>query len=395
MFNIDISPLVWGLGGGALLSAVSYYIMEPARWREMRRRESEQADEYVEDASDTAERPLVSIVAHSGAGCEVIGEFLESLTRQTYSNIEVIIVIEGTERQASELRALYNNKYPWAEFSFVPPESRNLSHRKLANTMGIKRAQGDIIVTTLTNISSPDPEWIARIARHFEQPHIQMVLGYASMDFSGCHGVSSLYRCFDSLMTASRWINFAFRGKAYRGDGANLAFRRDLFFSNNGYGKNFFLHPGDDDIYVSQVATSSNTAVELASQSHIVTQWGAATTRMWIDRKEQYDFTRHWLSISPRIYGFFSNLANWLTLGLAIAASVMALPNLIPLCYALALLASVWGIQWIGYDKLATAYNVRRAYILTPLFLLLRPIITILFRIRYRSRHANNYTWRR
>ena len=414
MFSIDFHPLVWVLLPLGIILAWIYLWLVPRRWRRLAAEATTQtgepdgsaeADNEVsdtesgmpeEDEGATPQQPCqgrASVVAYCQGSEESVAQFLDAVSRQDYPDFEVIIVLEGTPRQAASLTDIFDTRYPWARFTFVPPESRNLSRRKLANTMGIKSATGEVIVTTRTNILPPHPQWISRLMAHFADPAVDVVTGYAAMDWTELHGLKGAYRAFDSLTTAARWMVFVAHDRPYRGDGANLAFRRELFFRHGGYGKNYFLHSGDDDIFVSQIATSRNTRLEIARQAQIFTVWGDAAPRIWIDQKERYWFTGRFLRRAPRIEALLNNWVNWLAFGSLLGAAIVPLPNLLPLCVAIPAIALLWIFQARGYQPLWRAFSDRHLSLLVPLFLLLQPWANIIFRIRYRSRHPKNFTW--
>lgn len=155
MFDIGaVSPLVWILIGIGLLAALLNIIIGPGRYRQLTRMVRMQGqqgaatvDENEEAATDAS--PMVSIIAYSKGHPDEVSAFLQAVSEQDYVNKEVIIVIDGPAREAANLTETFASYYPWVSFSFVPPEALNLSRRKLANTIGIKKAEGEIILTTL------------------------------------------------------------------------------------------------------------------------------------------------------------------------------------------------------------------------------------------------------
>ena len=111
-----------------------------------------------------------------------------------------------------------------------------------------------------------------------------------------CFGLNSSYS--DTVA----WLSDAIAGKAWRGTEYNLAYRRDTFFRNKGFSSCLNLRHGDDDIFVSQVATRANTAVELSDES-VVTVPGSNTLRALRDRNVQRRFTRRFIHRRPRLLG--------------------------------------------------------------------------------------------
>ena len=69
------------------------------------------------------------------------------------------------------------------------------------------------------------------------------------------------------MVDGVHWIGDALAGHPWRGNEYNLVYRRDLFFRNKGFSRHLNLRQGDDDIFVKEIATAANTAVELSAES--------------------------------------------------------------------------------------------------------------------------------
>lgn len=389
MFSIDISPVAYAFGGAGLIAGAVRYALSSRLYKDAVKATREPLD----FSSDT---PRLSVVAYGSGDVGRIREFLERMEAQTYPNKQIVIVIDGTARQAASLTEMFSERFPGTVFSFVPPESHNLSRRKLANTIGIKAADGELILTTLTCVNPVSERWLELIAWRFT-PGVDVVLGYASMDYVQM-GRNASWRSFDFLTVAARWITAAYRGKPYRGDGANLAFRRQTFFANSGYGNNYFVHSGDDDLYVSQIASTSNTALMVHPDAQVTEQWGESSNRVWVDRKEHYRFTARMLRRLPRVQTGIGAMALWLQwicwLAVAILPLITAM-NLLGLCVGIPLLAAGVAIEAVNYHRLAGAYGARKPGVPQPLYALWQPVANIIFSIRYSSRARKNFTYQR
>lgn len=161
MFAIShLSVWLIAMPFAAIAFAVIYLIFGPMRYRQLIRtvrNQGERTDTQI--PCDAEGEPLkISVVAYSAGHTDEVERFLRAMAEQDYPSIEIIIVVDGNARQASVLEETFTDAFPNASFSFVPHEALNLSRRKLANTIGIKKASGEIIVTTLTNIHIPSPQ---------------------------------------------------------------------------------------------------------------------------------------------------------------------------------------------------------------------------------------------
>lgn len=389
MISIDISPVVYAFGGVGLIAGVVRYALASRLYQKA----VTTTREPLDFSSDS---PRLSVVAYGSGDVDRIQAFLERMEAQTYTNKQIIIVVDGTARQAASLTEMFSERFPGTVFSFVPPESHNLSRRKLANTIGIKAADGELILTTHICVEPVSERWLELMARRFT-PGVDVVLGYASMDYEQM-GRNASWRSFDFLTVAARWIASAFTGKPYRGDGANLAFRRQTFFANSGYGNNYFVHSGDDDLFVSQIASTFNTALMVHPEAQVTEQWGESSNRVWVDRKEHYRFTARMLSRLPRVQTGIGGLALWLHWLCWLAVAILPIittMNLLGLCVGIPLLAAGVAIEAVNYHRLAEAYSARKPGVLQPLYALWQPLANIIFSIRYNSRARKNFTYQR
>jgi hypothetical protein len=360
--------------------------------------EPKAAEEAAEEAAQKTEpetMPKATVIAFFNSPDDEMEVYLEEMERQDYPNFDVFIVIKGNARQAEALHDSYKERFPRAKFSFIPPESHNLSLKKLAYTLGVKSTDSEVIVTSLPECRYASERWLSRMMRHFENPEIGVVLGYADFNYGNISRARRGYRHFSSLVSNMEWVSEAVNGNPYRGYRANLAFRKSLFFENNGYGKSYFLHTGDDDLFVSDIATSANTVVEMGLPSQAVVECGGATSRMWVDHKESYGFTSHYLKRYPRKRYRIGHIMNWMAVILLVAAALCGLPSLIPAISAAVVLVVYWLWQGAAYNGVAAIFGDKKRWSTAPMLYLYRPFADIAFNVKYHSRGVKNFTWQR
>ena len=196
------------------------------------------------------------------------------------------------------------------------------------------------------------------------------------------------------------------------------------------------LHYGDDDIFVSEIATGENTAVELSRESFISTTY-EDPARALREQKYRYDFTSRY--ISTRSFATERTMAvlYWLnfvaivllTLVAAINITALFAPSFVaaistsllaalhpetmatlaghftrgtfgindvlltaaPLL--LLLLHSLPGI--IVYRSVARMLRMPRLFFTVPLFTLIRPILNLRYHLRGHRFRQQNFTWQR
>ncbi|MCM1376910.1 MAG: glycosyltransferase [Clostridium sp.] len=365
-----------------------------ARYSEAQSVREDSSEISPEDSSQTA--PKISVVVYAHSDSNALEEYLESLITQVCQPFEVIVVYDASAAASAELAERFaerGNIY----ITFIPPGSHNLSRRKLANTIGIKASHGKIIVTTASNCRIPSPYWLASMtAPFYESPYIQVVLGYSHMDYSEFKGLSRYYREFDATVANASWLASAIRTKAWRGDGDNMAFTRDLFFSNKGYAKTINLHCGHDDIFVDEIAREGNTRVVLSPDSILTTYWGSSAARVWKDRKERRNFTRRWLPREPQLISGWMSFCGWFVAASMALSLFLASPSeWLAAGIAGLVLLIFWICEILAYRRLAAKIESSRLMLSIPFFLLWRPIGNMLFRLNHYNNRFKNFTWQR
>lgn len=346
-------------------------------------------------ADATAGLPKVSVIVYTTTDEDDIYTYLEMAMRQDYPDYETIIVNEGGAEATSDLAERLHNRYPDRLYvTFIPPEAHNLSRRKLAQTIGIKAAKGDIVVTTASNCKIPSEKWISSLAAPFiEDPATDVVLGYSHIDPSDLHGAGKWYREMDSTLTACQWIGAAAYGRPYRGDGMNLAFRKDLFFHHKGYARTMHLVNGDDDIFLNEIMTPGNTSLSISPGSILASQWGVSGNRIHADLKERYQFTSRFLPRAPFLRAGLASAMQWAMPAAALAAGIAGLPSLLPACTALLLLTVAWTLEAAIYRRTARRLESTSLWWSLPWLLLWHPAGNCLFKMRRRRHLRKNYTF--
>lgn len=402
MFILPQSVLTWIFAGAALACVLFtlLYLLRPLvrTGATLSRRARKFGSEADVPAPPEGKYPKVSVIVYSFIEEEILTSYLESLCAQDYPDFEIIVVCDTTSESAGILAETYSRLFPSVYVTFIPPGSHNLSRRKLALTLGMKAAKGDIVVTTVSNAVIPSERWLSLLVAPFigeDGLETGISLGYSHISIKDMHGAGKWYREFNTLLTDCQWIGYALSRRAYRGDGYNLAFRREIFFRHKGYAGSIYLHSGDDDLFIHEIATPENTAVSILPDNILITEWGSATNRMWRQRKEQYSFTARWLPHGPFLRSGAVSLMQWLIVALCSATALIELPNLVPTCIASAILLGFWLSETMIYRKGAGTLKATRLWWALPIFWLAKPLLNEIFRFSHRNHRNKNFTWQR
>lgn len=350
-----------------------------------------EGDEYDSDY------PSASVIVYADCPEAVLDRTIESMTQEDYPDFEIIVVCDAMRDQADLLNERYAMKYDNVYVTFIPQGSHNVSRRKLAITSGVKAAKGEIIVTTTGNVELPESHrWLRTLLSPFfgyKGKSTDVSLGLSRIPLKDLSGYGRWYKEFDSVLTNALWIGYATMGKAFRGDGYNLAFRRSVFIEHKGYARTINLHNGDDDLFISEISKPGNTQVVITPDTVLPTVWPDGADVIWTNRKEGYNFTEKWLRKGPFIREFVSNLMQWIIPGAAVTGFLTALPNLIGLILGVVVILIYWAFETWLYLMLAKNLCTDAKWYRVMPFWTFRLPANIIFRILHHRRSKLNFTW--
>lgn len=396
IFESDISTTAWicliALCVCAIFAILARFLpmIRVARTAES---QTEEADLVAFEPEEKL--PKASVIVYCFINEDSLIDYLEVLMNQDYPDYEVILVNEGSYDVSTSLAERLQMKYPDRLYvTFIPPESHNLSRRKLALTVGIKAAHGDVVVTTASNCLIPSQQWLSLMMQPFIGcDRTNVVLGYAHINFENLHGAGKWYKEFDATLTACQWLGAAIHHYPYRGDSFNLAYRKHLFFEQKGYSKSIHLMNGDDDLFINDISNGTNTDVMIAPDAILTYDYGVAGNRIMSDLKERYQFTSQMLPKMPFLRAGFGSAMQCIATGFGIAASIVSLPNIIPFLVACGLLAILNIFEIVIYRKAARALGSVCLWWALPFFLLWHPIGNFIFKCKRRSHRKKNFTF--
>lgn len=353
---------------------------------------------YLRDLKDnkieyTSEFQPVSVIVYSSNDEDNIIQNLPLILEQDYPVFEVIVINDSSTDCSKDILLDLELKYNHLYQTFVPPNTCNLSRKKLSITIGIKAAKYDIILSTAANCRPQGKEWLKSMMRNFTE-ETDIVIGYSHYNYKSDKGAGKWFRSFDTVINAIQYLSYALRKKPFRGDGNNLAYRKEIFFRNKGFSKSLNLHFGDDDLFVNEVADSYNTAVELSPESQLVSYYDdikASNNEL----KLRYGFTAKYLETSAPLFSSFLSILNYLFYAGVISAFATGYQNIYTIIICSVILFSLWTVQIISYRKSAYILQAPKLLFSIPVFYLVRPLSNIIYRIKGHIYKKYNFTWQR
>lgn len=384
--SLDISPIIYILLSVSFVISLIFILWEYLNFRSLKKSvDTSSKLSNLTRHSDCDESCGVSVIIYSNNNPANLVKYLPTILNQDYPLYEVIVVNDGKNEDISDFIDRLSLQHPNLHYSYTPDDARNLSRKKLALMIGIKAAKYDIILTTNSYCTPQSDRWISSMARHFSQGK-DVVIGHA------IENNDTALRSFLSLNNDVKYITHALRHKPYRGTSNNLAYRKSLFFSNKGFSHSMHLHYGEDDLFVNEIATHDNTAVELSSESMVLANYENPTKKFQTQKLHHAFAERKIRSTAPflsalRTTFYASNLA------ILCAIIVLGYRNWITLSAPILIAIITATLQIIIYRKTAVILQSERLLFSVPTFTLLQPIVNIYYKLKSRRYKSYFYTW--
>ncbi len=398
-FDLYLDPLVWiSIAVAALAALIAFWTRFIPIWYAGSAIDiaplDDPEDEETTPAPTTSPCKKLSVIVYAYTDMEETQSYIQRIMAQDYPDFEVIVVNEGSAETLGVLNERIGGTYDNLYITFIPHDAHNLSRRKLAYTVGMKASKGEIVLTTASNCRIPSKRWLSDMMKPFnEDATIDIVLGYSHVDFQDMRGAGKWYRQMDATLTACQWIGSAAMGSPYRGDCFNLAYKREIFFSQKGYARTIQLVNGDDDLFLMPVMNGDNTAVAISPDSILTTEWEEVANRVLAETKERYQFTAQFLPQLPFVRAGVGSLMQWLTLLASAAAALAAWPSYAGIIIAAVFLMVVWTSETLIYRRTARRLESICLWWSFPFFLLWHPFGNFIFRTRRRAHRRKNYTF--
>lgn len=337
--------------------------------------------------------PGVSVILYSQDEALALETLLPSILNQDYDGaMEVIVVNEGESSDVRNLIGPMQLQYRNLYLTHTPDGAHNLSRKKLAITLGVKAARFPVVILTTADVVIQSDKWLYSIMRRFEDERVEVVLGYAAPYIDEFSKAPSAVREIDYAISSMTWIDAALAGNPYRGTEYNVAYRKELFFTNKGFCRSLNLHFGDDDIFINEITNGSNTAVELSTES-IVGFRSVNFNKLLRQNSLRRNFTEQFVRDKHDRLPWVMTLSLWLWLVTGVVSILFCPLNLF--VYGLVILSFI--VTYILEDwsltKMMKSLQLNSHAVIAPVAALLWPIRKICQKTLSRIGKQRRYTW--
>jgi hypothetical protein len=204
------------------------------------------------------------------------------------------------------------------------------------------------------------PEWITRMVQGFA-PNKDIVLGYGG--YIRSPGLLNRLIRYDTIHIALQYLSYALAGIPYMGVGRNMAYRKSLFYQNNGFISHYNLHSGDDDLFINQAATRRNTSIVISPESFTLSQPKTTFRQWWMQKKRHLSTASYYRWNHKLLLGTYS-----LSTFLFYAFLAVLLAFGYNIWYVLALVFLRLAGQLFIFRKILTRFNEKGIWLFVPVF---------------------------
>ena len=198
--------------------------------------------------------PSVSVVLFATNEYKMLRRTLPVLLTQDYPCYEVVVVNDRSEDNSEILLRSLQEQYPHLQVRTSNTDDRFGRSPSLAQGMAIRAAQYDTVLCIEADCLIKDAHWIRSMAAPYGG-ETEIVLGYAT------HYSCAVWTRCDFLLHALHYMGRAAIRRPYTGIGANVLFKKSLFYDNNGFNVRLTREHFPLSVFIGEVANRNNCKI--------------------------------------------------------------------------------------------------------------------------------------
>lgn len=194
-----------------------------------------------------------------------IQKYIPILANQNYPNFEIVLIDDASNDDTLEVFEQLEKQFSNIKIVKVANNEAFWGNKKFALTLGIKAATHEHLLFTDSDCFPTSQNWISEMSSCFDNQKT-IVIGFSNYQIKSNSLLSKLIR-FESMFSATRYFSWAKIGKAYTGNGKNLAYTKAEFFKTNGFINHMKIRSGSDSLFINEASDSNNTAICFSNDS--------------------------------------------------------------------------------------------------------------------------------
>jgi len=292
----------------------------------------------------TAKPPGVSVVVAFRNEAQNLETVIRDLAGSAFpsGNFEVILVDDHSEDNSADIVNRLREVYPPLKLLRLPEGANG---KKAALQLGIENSRFGIIATTDADCRL-SKNWLTCVASYFEDERTKLLLGPVKLSDEGkLFGKLQVLEFVSVAGTTAATVGL---GHPVMANGANLAFRKEVFEEVDGYHDNISVASGDDEFLMRKIFARYPKGVRYLNYYE-----AAVTTRPQPDMKSfvyqrmrwagKWRHNSDWVARSLAAFILFAQLSS---LGLLVANIID--PNATGALVAIKILVEGVFIAWMA-----------------------------------------------
>ncbi|MBX9781605.1 MAG: glycosyltransferase [Chitinophagaceae bacterium] len=264
--------IVFGLFCLIIIIQLSYYLF---LFRKL-------ATYQPEEKNTTVQHPVSIIVCARDEAHNIVKNLPGILVQDYKTTHEIVLVNDNSTDETKYVIDEFKRSFKNLNMIELTQEAKMISGKKFPLSMGIKSAKYEIVLLTDADCVPASEFWIQKMQATYDE-QTDIVLGYGA--YHKKSGILNKLIRFETFHTALQYLSYALAGNPYMGVGRNLSYKKNIFFKNKGFSSINQIPSGDDDLFINQVATASNTKINIDPDTHTLseskTTWGDWMTQKY------------------------------------------------------------------------------------------------------------------
>ena len=274
---------------------------------------------FAKPQKSTPKKIPISVIVCAKNEAENVKKFVPLLAAQDYPTFEIILIDDASSDSTLEIFEAFEKQYENVRLVKVENNEAFWGNKKFALTLGIKAAKYEYLLLTDADCRPESPNWIREMSSNFTL-HKTIVLGYGAYEKIEKSFLNKIIR-FETMLTAVQFFSWAKAGRPYMGVGRNLAYKREEFFNVNGFIDHMKIRSGDDDLFINQAATGSNTTICYSPDSFTYSEPRTTWKDWFIQKRRHVSTAGHYKVIDKVQLGvFYSSQLLFLLLAIVLLA---------------------------------------------------------------------------
>lgn len=328
---------------------------------------------------DDNKLPGISVIITSKNDSEELERNLPFVMNQDYPKFEVIVVNSGSTDDTDVIIKAAEQKYSQLYHTFIPAGADEINEKKLAITLGVKAAKHDIVLFTEAYCRPASEKWIREFGLEFLKGK-DIILGYSRILFRKKIRFNR-FISYDNLIHHLKFLSLTLYKKPFMGIGRNMAYKKEIFFTNKGFSSVLGIDGGEDDLFLNYISTKKNTGVVLSKESITETD-SVDSFSTWKSIKSKYIYTKQFYKGPANFIFGLGNFTKYFfdfTCLLSIAISILY-SNYILLGLSIILHLIRFIVQLIVINKNSFLFDGKKFNINLLFFEFIQPISNLKFK---------------